>query len=383
MIGRRRLVVVILSPASVVDKPGDPALRVVPYGYGLVYVVSALVAVRKFGWAVPERLGVEPWKVFGFIAASFNGDCLRTLHEHGASMCFSEHGWTLLMSWRLWLQPVSRVVDVLQGAYILPWRNHLAWKTEEGPRLEDRDPGPRGRNPDPGDRDLEDGSWRNNMTFFIRLYKFHRSITLPCRSFSDALALGAGVGRKFDGEARNISIKGLSGSTNRVEECMGQYPGILRGRILARLRIRRTKRLNKIRRPKLRILMLDSIGLDGTFSMFILVPGDNLVDSWYRSRSPGHVVCVSSILQSAPRRFEDVIGGSMDFHPGTRRLDGLYSRNSLLAWNLVQEPLGRIFGPVSSFASSSYLLGSLKDGTRCVRLLNLEYRDASHSTFRR
>ena len=47
MIGRRRLVAVVLSPASVVDKPGDPALRVVPYGYGLVYVVSALVVVRK------------------------------------------------------------------------------------------------------------------------------------------------------------------------------------------------------------------------------------------------------------------------------------------------------------------------------------------------
>ncbi|KAF3488238.1 hypothetical protein F2Q69_00052281 [Brassica cretica] len=31
MIGRRRLVVVILSPASVMDKPGDPALRVVSY----------------------------------------------------------------------------------------------------------------------------------------------------------------------------------------------------------------------------------------------------------------------------------------------------------------------------------------------------------------
>ncbi|KAF2544743.1 hypothetical protein F2Q70_00022639 [Brassica cretica] len=29
----------------------------------------------------------------------------------------------------------------------------------------------------------------------------------------------------------------------------------------------------------------------GTFSMFFLVPGDNLVDSWYRSRSLGLVVC--------------------------------------------------------------------------------------------
>ena len=79
---------------------------------------------------------------------------------------------------------------------------------------------------------------------------------------------------------------------------MGQDPGILRGIILAMLRIRRTKRLNKTRRPKLRILMLN-------------------------------------------------------------------------------------FGAESSFASSSYPLGSLKDGTRCVRLVNLEYRDASHSTFRR
>ena len=42
---------------------------------------------------------------------------------------------------------------------------------------------------------------------------------------------------------------------------MGQDPGILIGRILARLGIRRTKRLNKTRRPKLRILMLDSTGL--------------------------------------------------------------------------------------------------------------------------
>ena len=37
----------------------------------------------------------------------------------------------------------------------------MAWKTEEGPRLENRDPGPKGRNLDPGGRDLEDGSWGN------------------------------------------------------------------------------------------------------------------------------------------------------------------------------------------------------------------------------
>ncbi|WZZ78096.1 hypothetical protein YC2023_098668 [Brassica napus] len=94
-----------------------------------------------------------------------------------------------------------------------------------------------------------------------------------------------GVGRRFDGESENIRIEDdasahtpdayaahfrqdfslhflrPSGSMNRVEECMGQEPGILRGRILARLRIRGMRRFNKTRRPKLRILMLDPAGL--------------------------------------------------------------------------------------------------------------------------
>ncbi|WZZ71060.1 hypothetical protein YC2023_082430 [Brassica napus] len=48
---------------------------------------------------------------------------------------------------------------------------------------------------------------------------------------------------------------------NRVEEYMGQDPRILRGRILARLRIRGMRRFNKTPKPKLRILMLDSTGL--------------------------------------------------------------------------------------------------------------------------
>ncbi|KAF3585430.1 hypothetical protein F2Q69_00030749 [Brassica cretica] len=38
--------------------------------------------------------------------------------EHEASMCFSEHGWTPLMNWRSWPEPINRVVDVLQRAYI-------------------------------------------------------------------------------------------------------------------------------------------------------------------------------------------------------------------------------------------------------------------------
>ncbi|KAL0729853.1 hypothetical protein Bca4012_025946 [Brassica carinata] len=54
-------------------------------------------------------------------------------------------------------------------------------------------------------------------------------------------------------------------SMNHVEECMGQDPGILRGRILARLRIKGTRRFNKTQMSKLRILMLDSASLSCAF----------------------------------------------------------------------------------------------------------------------
>ncbi|KAG5400039.1 hypothetical protein IGI04_014646 [Brassica rapa subsp. trilocularis] len=323
MIGRRRLVIVVLSPALVVDKPGDPALRVVPYGYGLVYVVSALVAVRK-----EKLLGLE---------------------DGGRSQTWGQ-----------------------------------------GPGTQRQGPGPEGR-------DLEDGTWNNLFMeyfsptvcplfsgFICTCAQCERICSLVGDDLVNTLRVDitvvreqvgpdetlplrwgfAGVGRKFDAEARNACIKGdatahtqlgpdfsflflrISGSTNRVEECMGQDPGILRARILARLRIRRMSRVTKTRRPKLRILMLDSTGLacssrarKGSVASCV-VPGLNLEAGWTLVKQP--VAC-------------------MDLGPGTLRL----------------------FGAVSSFASSRYSLGSLKDGTRCVRLLNLEFRDASHSTFRR
>ncbi|KAH0928976.1 LOW QUALITY PROTEIN: hypothetical protein HID58_014703 [Brassica napus] len=344
---------------------------------------------------------------------------------------------------------------------------------EEGPRLgdRDRDPGPRGRNPDPGDRDKMEAGAGNNMTFFIGLYKFHRSIPLPCRSFSEALALGTGVGRKFDGEAANIGIKGdasdhtpgacaaslysasaearLSGSTNRLEECMGQYPGILRGRIVARLRMRRTKRLNKTRRRKLRILMLDSTGLacasrackgcNGlsggspcrcSFSVDVVAVASCLVsgsylDFWQRGHSAYLLdMLIARAVVSMPNKEDGNIddprhalpkSGGLEIHLSeTYRLYGLSSKNPEAEWTLVKEPvacmdlspgtlrifvrepdgcvdlqgdlpvylfdlkssssgrlslIARLFGAVSSFASSSYPLGSLKDETRCVRLM--------------
>ena len=35
------------SLVSIVDKPGDPTLRILPYGYGPVYAVDVLVAAGK------------------------------------------------------------------------------------------------------------------------------------------------------------------------------------------------------------------------------------------------------------------------------------------------------------------------------------------------
>ncbi|KAH0898839.1 hypothetical protein HID58_048407 [Brassica napus] len=212
----------------------------------------------------------------------------------------------------------------------------------------------------------------------------------------------------------------------------------------------------------------------GTFGLFISVLGDNLVDSWYRSRTlghdPGHVFPESEDLEIHPsethglwmrffvvwifvkepggwmdfcprtRRLDGLSswnpeagctfvvepGAWTDFRPGSRRLDGLSSWNPEAGWTFVLEPGGwmdlrpgtRMLVELLSknlmvvwtfkgtfsyiFSTRSRLrrclslskpgsvfqcvvqlpLGRLTDGTRCVRFVNLEYRDASHSTFR-
>ncbi|KAF2574885.1 hypothetical protein F2Q70_00002920 [Brassica cretica] len=74
-------------------------------------------------------------------------------------------------------------------------------------------------------------------------------------------------------------------------------------------------------------------------------------------------------------------GGWMDLRPGTRRLVELLPRNLMVGFLEQCLPLSK---PGSIFQCVVQLpLGRLTDGTRCVKFVNLEYRDASHSTFRR
>ncbi|KAH0853987.1 LOW QUALITY PROTEIN: hypothetical protein HID58_092708 [Brassica napus] len=404
MIGRRRLVVVVLSPASVVDKPGDPALRVVPYGENP---------------SCPSWLP-DKWKISIYLKAG-----------------------------------------------------EITW------------PGRRRKVPDSETRtrDPEAGTWKtearagNNMTFFIGLYKFHRSITLPCRSFSDALALGMRH-CPHGGDMPELAESLMEKPEHRHKGCLCGfcsytrpqlrqgylvprivwrsvwYPGILRGRILARLRIRRTKRLNKTRRPKLWILTLDYTGLacasrackgcnglsggsSCRFPCCVLASsldctltfgrGDIQHISWTGCLREQYIaICPSEVSHHqcwddlascfhGTQRILGMLSQNLEVRGCVRRLYRLSSRNPEAGWTLVREPIAcmdlspgtlRIFfrepdgcvdlqgdlpvylfnlkssSSVSFFAPPSYPLGSLKDGTRCVRLVNLEYRDASHSTFK-
>ncbi|WZZ27571.1 hypothetical protein YC2023_010972 [Brassica napus] len=321
--------------------------------------------------------------------------------EHDVSRCFSEHGGTLLMSWRSWPEPPLLGVSKKKVFYVWnlalaavelmsPGRiNHSAWKPKAG-----------GRDPDPGEETQTQGqeprTWRQesgsrkleNRTSARSLgHQTPLSVVLGCTCArmrrcphdGDWSELAASLMEKSGAQNFSLHFWRLSGSMNRVEECTGQDPRILRGGILARIRIRGMKRFNKTRRPKLRILMLDStslasvasclvlgLSLDfwmGGVQMFVLVLGDNLVDSSHQSRILGHVVC-SERLQSMlgwpcvvlSWNLEDpghVFPESEDLeiHPFetqgswlrsfiNRRLYGLSSRNPETGWTVVLEPRG-------------------------------------------
>ncbi|KAL0816129.1 hypothetical protein Bca101_072573 [Brassica carinata] len=176
----------------------------------------------------------------------------------------------------------------------------------------------------------------------------------------------AGVGRKFDGESGNIGIKGdASGHTPGACAASVAILGLSSGRTLwfhkscggvygSVPRNSERENLGEAKDQEDEESVMD-FREGGTFSMFVLVPGDNLVDSWYRSRSLGLI---------------------------------LYGeQNPKAGWTVVKESVGCVDLQgdllVYPFDSKSYPLGRLKDGTICVRLVNPEYKDASHSTFRR
>ncbi|KAH0898850.1 LOW QUALITY PROTEIN: hypothetical protein HID58_048418, partial [Brassica napus] len=267
-----------------------------------------------------------------------------------------------------------------------------------------------------------------------------------------------GVGRRFDGEAGIVCIKGdasahtpyayaalvaiLGLSSGRTSD-----PGILRGRILVRLMIRGMRSFNKTQRPKLRILMLDPAGLalvsmpnreDGTAKVGHNRCWDDLAScfhgtrrtlgmlfqnmkihpskthgSWMRFFINWRLYGLSSRNHDAELTFVPnpeagwtIIlepGGWFDYRPGTQRLVGLPSRNPEVGWTIILEPGGwmdyrpgtrwlcgpsrgpsrflekclPLSKPGSVFQCVVQLpLGRLTDGTRCVRFVNLEYRDA-------
>ncbi|KAH0879510.1 hypothetical protein HID58_066904, partial [Brassica napus] len=80
----------------------------------------------------------------------------------------------------------------------------------------------------------------------------------------------------------------------------------------------------------------------GTFSMFVLVPGDNLFDSWYRSRSLGFVYC-----NLPPEVSHNQCWDNLALHShGIRRIPGILSqnlkveRNPEAGWTVVKESVG-------------------------------------------
>ncbi|KAH0892937.1 hypothetical protein HID58_055366 [Brassica napus] len=152
----------------------------------------------------------------------------------------------------------------------------------------------------------------------------------------------------------------LSGSMNRVEECMGSSCLILLA-FLAPLELVKAvmdfhSGLHTGLYPDLRQRDVQYVRL-----------GDNLVDSWYRSCMdfrPGNqrLDGLSPRNPEAGWTFVQEPGGWMDYRPGTRRLVELLSRNLMVVWTFkgtfsvfLYHNLG-----ASSNASSSYPWEDLK-----------------------
>ncbi|KAF2563693.1 hypothetical protein F2Q70_00017544 [Brassica cretica] len=147
--------------------------------------------------------------------------------ENDASMCFSEHGGTLQMSWRSWPEQVRNLAlaavelvssghgplssffrsrenpscpswYLIKGRFPFILRQDKSLGLEAGCRTQtwggDPDPGAGTWKPEGGTRDLEEGTWMPEAG------------TLP--PWWELI----GVGHKSDGEAGNVCIKGDASS---------------------------------------------------------------------------------------------------------------------------------------------------------------------------
>ncbi|KAF3532033.1 hypothetical protein DY000_02039620 [Brassica cretica] len=201
--------------------------------------------------------------------------------------------------------------------------NHSVWKPEAGPR------------PGGGTQTRGQGPAGNNMIFFIGLREFHHGVKLLVEfgdvTFPPWWGL-VGVGRKFDGEAGNVRIKG-DAFAYTSDACAA--PVAILG-----------------------LSLRAGLLITGTFSMFVSVPRDNLVDSWYRSYNQ----CWDDLASL--------------FHE-TRRILGVLSQNLKVIRIFVQEPDGCVD------LQGDLLVYPVDSKSPPSGRLSLIARVASHSTFHR